>query len=93
MITPPSIWKRSHNHHHNNNSKLFSASIGSFPIMTKQKFIEALVQEQDKVSKSMKIISGLTSQMLSELNPSNEKFSPSSNFVLHLRQKRSGLDE
>ena len=41
MITPPSIWKRSHNHHHNNNAKLFSASIGSFPIMTKQKFLEA----------------------------------------------------
>ena len=41
MITPPSIWKRSHDHHHNHNSKLFSASIGSYPIMTKQKFIEA----------------------------------------------------
>lgn len=41
MITPPSIWKRSHDHHHNNNSKLFGASIGSFPIMTKQKFLDA----------------------------------------------------
>ena len=41
MITPPSIWKRSHDHHHNNNAKLYSASIGSFPIMTKQKFLEA----------------------------------------------------
>ena len=41
MITPPSIWKRSHDHHHNNNAKLYSASIGSFPIMTKQKFMEA----------------------------------------------------
>ncbi len=41
MITPPSIWKRSHDHHHNNNAKLYSASIGSFPIMTKQKFTEA----------------------------------------------------
>jgi acyl-lipid omega-6 desaturase (Delta-12 desaturase) len=41
MITPPSIWKRSHDHHHNHNSKLFSASIGSYPIMTKQKFLEA----------------------------------------------------
>ena len=28
-------------HHHNNNSKLFGASIGSFPIMTKQKFLDA----------------------------------------------------
>jgi omega-6 fatty acid desaturase (delta-12 desaturase) len=41
MITPPSIWKRSHDHHHNHNAKLFSASIGSFPIMTKQKFKDA----------------------------------------------------
>ncbi len=41
MLTPPSIWKRSHDHHHNNNSKLFSASIGSFPIMTRQRFVEA----------------------------------------------------
>lgn len=41
MITPPSIWKRSHDHHHNHNSKLFSASIGSYPIMTKQKFLDA----------------------------------------------------
>lgn len=47
MITPPSIWKRSHNHHHNNNAKLFSASIGSFPIMTKQKFLEA--SKKDKM--------------------------------------------
>ena len=41
MVTPPSIWKRSHDHHHNNNAKLYSASIGSFPIMTRQKFVEA----------------------------------------------------
>lgn len=46
MITPPSIWKRSHNHHHNNNAKLYSASIGSYPIMTKQKFMEATPSER-----------------------------------------------
>lgn len=34
MLTPPSVWRRSHDHHHKNNSKLFGASIGSFPIMT-----------------------------------------------------------
>lgn len=34
MLTPPSVWKRSHDHHHRHNSKLFGASIGSFPIMT-----------------------------------------------------------
>ncbi|CAN5433437.1 fatty acid desaturase [soil metagenome] len=46
MITPPSIWKRSHDHHHNNNSKLFSASIGSFPIMTKDRFLNATKNER-----------------------------------------------
>ena len=46
MITPPSIWKRSHNHHHNNNAKLYSASIGSYPIMTKQKFYASNKKEQ-----------------------------------------------
>src|ERR1019366_3218897 len=46
MITPPNIWKRSHDHHHNHNAKLFSASIGSFPIMTKQKFMEASKNER-----------------------------------------------
>jgi omega-6 fatty acid desaturase (delta-12 desaturase) len=46
MITPPSIWKRSHDHHHNNNAKLYSASIGSYPIMTRQKFMEASKEER-----------------------------------------------
>ncbi len=46
MITPPNIWKRSHDHHHGHNAKLFSASIGSFPIMTKQKFMEASKMER-----------------------------------------------
>lgn len=46
MVTPPSIWKRSHDHHHKNNSKLFSASIGSYPIMTKLKFMDASKSER-----------------------------------------------
>lgn len=46
MLTPPSIWRRSHNHHHNNNSKLFSASIGSYPIMTRAKFARATKAER-----------------------------------------------
>ncbi len=40
MLSPTSIWKRSHDHHHNHNSKLFSASIGSYPIVTRKKFLE-----------------------------------------------------
>ncbi|MES2702380.1 MAG: fatty acid desaturase [Bacteroidota bacterium] len=37
-LAPVSIWKRSHDHHHKHNSKLFSASIGSYPIATRSKF-------------------------------------------------------
>jgi len=38
ILAPQSIWKRSHDYHHNHNSKLFTADIGSFPIVTKSKF-------------------------------------------------------
>ncbi|MBZ0098706.1 MAG: fatty acid desaturase [Taibaiella sp.] len=38
-LAPPSIWKRSHDYHHAHNSKLFSASIGSYPIASKSKFL------------------------------------------------------
>lgn len=38
VLAPAGIWSRSHDYHHKNNSKLFSASIGSYPIYTKQKF-------------------------------------------------------
>lgn len=41
MLSPSSIWKRSHDFHHNHNAKLYSASIGSYPIMTKEKFLSA----------------------------------------------------
>lgn len=37
-LSPSSIWRSSHNHHHNHNSKLRSAHIGSFPIMTREQF-------------------------------------------------------
>jgi omega-6 fatty acid desaturase (delta-12 desaturase) len=46
VLAPSGIWSASHDYHHKNNCKLFSASIGSFPIYTKQKF--------DKCDKSEK---------------------------------------
>ena len=46
ILAPASIWKRSHDHHHAHNSKLFTASIGSYPIMTKQKFLESTPEER-----------------------------------------------
>ncbi|MBI2270217.1 MAG: fatty acid desaturase [Bacteroidetes bacterium] len=45
-LAPASIWKRSHDYHHKHNSKLFSASIGSYPIMTKQKFLNSSPKER-----------------------------------------------
>lgn len=46
MLTPPTVWRRSHDHHHHHNSKLFGASIGSFPIMTKAGYLSATRREQ-----------------------------------------------
>lgn len=45
-LNPPSIWKRSHDHHHKHNSKLYTSSIGSFPIVTKEKFLNAQKSER-----------------------------------------------
>ena len=46
VLAPTGIWSRSHDYHHKNNSKLFSASIGSYPIYTKQKFEKLTKAEQ-----------------------------------------------
>ena len=46
ILAPESIWKRSHDYHHKHNSKLFTASIGSYPIMTKRRFITATASER-----------------------------------------------
>ena len=45
-LNAPSIWKRSHDYHHKHNSKLFSSSIGSFPIYTKEQYNELPRSEQ-----------------------------------------------
>jgi len=45
-ITPTSIWTHSHNHHHNHNSKLRSAHIGSYPVMTKERYLKATKKER-----------------------------------------------
>jgi omega-6 fatty acid desaturase (delta-12 desaturase) len=46
VLTPKSIWKRSHDYHHKHNSKLFTASIGSFPIVTKEKYLTLSTYER-----------------------------------------------
>lgn len=37
-LSPSSIWRSSHNYHHKHNSKLRSAHIGSFPVMTSAEY-------------------------------------------------------
>ncbi len=46
ILTPPSIWKRSHDYHHAHNSKLYTSSIGSYPLVTKEAFLAASKREQ-----------------------------------------------
>ncbi len=38
VLSPPSVWNRSHDHHHKHNSKDTLTAIGSFPIMSCQRF-------------------------------------------------------
>jgi omega-6 fatty acid desaturase (delta-12 desaturase) len=38
VLCPSSIWRSSHDYHHAHNSKLRSAHIGSYPIMTRDQF-------------------------------------------------------
>lgn len=47
ILAPKSIWTRSHDHHHKHNSKLYTSSIGSFPIVTKQKFLSSPRSERN----------------------------------------------
>ncbi|MFQ3575108.1 MAG: fatty acid desaturase, partial [Cytophagales bacterium] len=46
ILTPASIWKLSHDYHHKHNSKLYGASIGSYPIMTKKRFLASSRKER-----------------------------------------------
>lgn len=39
LLAPETIWMRSHEHHHNNNSKLTMSGIGSYPTITKSRFL------------------------------------------------------
>jgi acyl-lipid omega-6 desaturase (Delta-12 desaturase) len=41
VLSPPSVWNRSHDHHHKHNSKEMASGIGSFPIMSTTRFADA----------------------------------------------------
>ena len=46
LLAPQTIWKRSHEHHHNNNSKLTITGIGSYPTITKERFLNLTKKER-----------------------------------------------
>lgn len=46
LLAPETIWKRSHEHHHNNNSKLTLSGIGSYPTVSKARFLKLTKKEQ-----------------------------------------------
>ncbi len=46
LLSPETIWKRSHEHHHNNNSKLTITGIGSYPTITKNRYLSLSKAEQ-----------------------------------------------
>lgn len=46
-LSPTSIWSSSHNHHHHHNSKLRGSNIGSFPVMTKERFLSSSRSEKN----------------------------------------------
>ncbi len=41
VLSPISVWNRSHDHHHKHNSKETAVSIGSFPIMTCEQYMSS----------------------------------------------------
>ena len=40
-LSPSSVWRSSHDYHHKHNSKLGSAHIGSFPVMTSKEYLRS----------------------------------------------------
>ncbi len=46
VLSPSSIWRESHDYHHKHNSKLRSAHIGSFPVMTRANYIASSKRER-----------------------------------------------
>ncbi len=46
LLAPEAIWKRSHDHHHNHNSKLTLSGIGSYPTVSKTRFLGLSRREQ-----------------------------------------------
>ncbi len=48
ILTPPSIWRQTHNFHHRFNGKLFGPSLGAFPLVTKSKYFNMTSWQKTK---------------------------------------------
>lgn len=46
ILAPQGIWKRSHDHHHTHNSKLTIHGIGSYPTISKKRFLSLSKRDQ-----------------------------------------------
>ncbi len=40
VLAPTTIWRRTHDHHHQHNSRLSNRGIGSYPLVSRQKYFE-----------------------------------------------------
>lgn len=45
-LTPNGVWTHSHNDHHHHNSKLLRPAFGSFPVMTKERYLQSSFSER-----------------------------------------------
>ena len=41
LLTPPRVWRQTHNYHHAHNSKIVGSHVGSFPILTVPMYLAA----------------------------------------------------
>jgi omega-6 fatty acid desaturase (delta-12 desaturase) len=48
VLSPPSVWNRSHDHHHKHNAKDLMSSIGSFPTLSCEQYAHASAIERLK---------------------------------------------
>ena len=48
LLAPQNIWKRSHDHHHAHNSKLTISGIGSYPTISKDRYL-SLTKEEKRI--------------------------------------------
>ena len=46
VMTPPKVWRETHNYHHNHTAQLVGSSIGSFAMMTVQQYAQATARER-----------------------------------------------